>query len=81
MKRIYQLIIIFLFFGIAANSFAQDDSESLKQLTIEDPSQYLPDYLSNIYIGIPLADFESVKDTLLLDMSRNISNMWFGAAE
>ena len=81
MKYIYQIIMLCLLFGVVSKSFSQDDSGLLKQISIDDPSKYLPDYLSNIYIGIPLADFKSVKDTLLLDMSRNISDMWFGAAE
>jgi hypothetical protein len=79
----YYLILFFVCFysGIAPVLFAQEDSDERHQIIIEEASQYLPDYLDNIYIGMPLADFENVKDTLTLDISEDVSELWFGAIE
>lgn len=81
MKIFIAIIILSFLYGFNTVLIAQDDPDTLRQITVEEPSQYLPDYLDNIYIGMPLADFENVKDTLSLDISENVSDMWFGITE
>lgn len=79
MKKIFLPIIVLL---LSFSGFAQLDTSSIKTIKIEDPSYYLPDYhFDNIYIGMPLADFESVKDTSSLFLSRSDADMWFGIDE
>lgn len=79
MKYFYFMLVLSLWMPFAL--LAQEKSEFTRQITVEESSQYLPDYLDGIYIGMPLADFENVKDTLTLDISNNASDMWFGATE
>jgi len=79
MKYFYFMLVLSLWMPFAL--LAQEESEFTRQITVEESSQYLPDYLDGIYIGMPLADFENIKDTLTLDISNNASDMWFGATE
>lgn len=81
MKQIILIIMISFTSGFTTILFAQDEPDTLRQITVEDPSQYLPDYMNNIFISMPLADFENTKDTLSLDISDNVSDMWFGITE
>jgi hypothetical protein len=77
------ITIIFLCFltGALTSNFAQTQQDTLSEVNIDDPSGYLPDYLDNVHIGMPLADFENVKDTLSLDINATASDMWYGIRE
>ncbi len=79
MKLFY--LFVFVYFGLSTVLFAQEELEKPYRIIVEEPSQYLPDYLDNVYIGMPLADFENIKDTLELDISEDVSGLWFGALE
>jgi hypothetical protein len=76
MKRIILILLLYIFYELSSILFAQNGLDSLVQINIDDPSQYLPNYIENIYIGMPLADFENVKDTTMLDLDDNDSNLW-----
>lgn len=80
MKNIFLPLMILL---ISFLGFAQQNVGSAHIIKIEDPLSYLPDYLENVYIGMPLAEFESIKDTSSMNMSRNTSDadMWVGVSE
>jgi hypothetical protein len=82
MKKIFLPLVILSVLSVSFLGFAQKDSDSSYiKINVEDPSEYLPDYLDNVYFGMPLADFESIKDTSSLDISENISDMWVGVSE
>lgn len=81
MKQVYFLILVCFYSGLSPFVFSQEESEPRHQIVVEEPSQYLPEYLNNIYIGMSFADFENIKDTLELDISDNAADMWVGAVE
>ncbi|HEX9252233.1 MAG TPA: hypothetical protein VF870_08320 [Ignavibacteriaceae bacterium] len=82
MKTLHLLIILSIVCTFPPILFSQDEADNQEhRIVMEDPSQYLPDYLDNIYIGMPLADFENVKDTLTMDLSDNESALWYGIRE
>jgi len=81
MKQFYFLIIVCFYSRLSPFVFSQDESEPRHQIVVEESSQYLPEYLNNVYIGMPLVDFENAKDTLELDISEGVSGLWFGAIE
>lgn len=81
MKRIIGMAMLYFLFGLITTSFSQNESDTSKTIDLDDPSQYLPDYLQNVYIGMSLSDFSNVKDTLLLAVSRNIPDIWYGVRE
>jgi hypothetical protein len=75
------IILFIVSFTFSANSFAQDEEHSFPKIKVEESSQYLPEYLDNIYISMPLADFESIKDTSLVNISEYDTPMWIEVNE
>lgn len=45
----------------------QIEIDTLNQITISESSRYLPEYLNNVHIGMSIAEFENIKDTLDLN--------------
>ncbi|AFH47880.1 Hypothetical protein IALB_0168 [Ignavibacterium album JCM 16511] len=74
--------ILFLNFYLihSVQLFAQDDSDIVK-INIDNPNEYLPDYLINIYLGISFQDFINIKDTLFLGKVTSNSPEWFAYRE
>ncbi|MGB9702743.1 MAG: hypothetical protein ACPL1A_08465 [Candidatus Kapaibacteriota bacterium] len=60
-------ILGFLFLSfyqiLSLQLFAQDDNDIVK-INIDNPNEYLPEYLNNIYLGISFKDFTNIKDNL-----------------
>jgi hypothetical protein len=54
-----------VFFLLSVRIFSQETVLE-KIINIDDPNDYLPDYLENIYLGISFNDFVNIKDTLFL---------------
>jgi len=81
MKRIISISLLYFLYGLTTLLYAQNEADTSKVIDIDDPTQYLPDYLENIYIGMTLADFGNVKDTLLMAVSNNVPDMWYGVRE
>ena len=75
----FMLFLMFLTLG--ATAYTQNDVDSSKFINLEDPDLYLPDYLENVYIGMPLAEFEEIKDTTSDYISEKVYDMWFGINE
>lgn len=65
------------------NSFlyCQNSSEIDIRINIDNPNEYLPDYLENIYLGIPFKDFINIKDTLFLEKLISNSSEWVAYKE
>jgi hypothetical protein len=51
------------------------------KIIIENSTDYLPEYLNGIYIGMPLAEFADIKDTLFLTTMKSDSLEWIGYKE
>ncbi|MCW8813567.1 MAG: hypothetical protein OQK65_08560, partial [Chlorobium sp.] len=81
MKKIIAINIIYSFCGLPTFLYAQNEVDSSKEIDINDQTQYLPDYLENVHIGMTLAEFGIVKDTLLMDVSNNAPDVWYGVRE
>ncbi|MEJ2104558.1 MAG: hypothetical protein P8X47_08285 [Ignavibacteriaceae bacterium] len=81
MKNIIVISLICFFYGYTSFLYSQEEVEASNVIDLDDPTQYLPDYLQNIYIGMTLAEFGNVKDTLLLAVSNNVPDMWYGVRE
>jgi hypothetical protein len=54
MKKNIAIILIYFFCGLTTFLYAQNDVDSSKLIDIDDAAQYLPAYLENVYIGMPL---------------------------
>lgn len=78
-KKIFFLSLLLLNF----NSFlyCQNSSEIDIRINIDNPNEYLPDYLENIYLGIPFKDFINIKDTLFLEKLISNSSEWVAYKE
>jgi hypothetical protein len=81
MKKIIAIGLIYFICGLTSFLYSQGEVDTSKVIDIEDPTQYLPNYLENVYIGMTLAEFGSVKDTLMLDVSNNVPDLWYGVRE
>ena len=81
MKNILAISLIYLFCSLTSFMYSQGEADTSKVIDLDDPAQYLPDYLQNVYIGMTLAEFGNVKDTLLLAVSHNIPDLWYGVRE
>lgn len=81
MKKIIAISFVYIFYGLTTFLYSQNEVDSSKVIDIDDPSQYLPNYLENVYIGMPLSDFSIIKDTIMLDVSSNVPDMWYGVRE
>ena len=76
MKTTLVLFFLLFFCCYLPEAFSQDlDNEFLK-IKVEESSRYLPDYLADVYIGMPLIDFENIKDTTLINIHEYSSPMW-----
>lgn len=60
---------------------AQDFENNNLKINIDDPSDYLPEYLNNIFLGISFQDFVNIKDTLFLKKINSNSPEWFAYRE
>jgi len=74
------LFVLTVYFLLSLKLFAQDDKGSIT-INIDNPNDYLPDYLVNIYLGISYKDFLNIKDTLFLGKVNSDSPEWFGFRE
>ena len=81
MKRIIVITLLYFLYGLTTLLYSQSEPDTSRIIDLDDPSQYLPTYLQNIYIGMSFADFSNVKDTLLLAVSRNVPDIWYGVRE
>ena len=81
MKNIIAISLICFFYGLTSYIYSQDEVDTSKVIDLNESSQYLPVYLENVYIGMTLAEFANVKDTLLLAVSNNVPDMWYGVRE
>jgi hypothetical protein len=81
MKRIILLALLYHCVGLTTLLYSQSEPDTSRIIDLDIPSQYLPTYLQNIYIGMSFADFSNVKDTLLLAVSRNVPDIWYGVRE
>lgn len=81
MKKIIALSLIYFFCGLTSILNAQNEEDTSKVIDTDDPSQYLPAYLENVYMGMPLSDFSMIKDTLMMDVTDNVPDMWYGVRE
>lgn len=61
--------------------YSQDNYKNLKRINIDNPPEYLPEYLIDIYLGISFNEFTSIKDTLFLEKIKSSSSEWFGFRE
>lgn len=86
MKRFFiSHIVIFLISFNVSSVFAQDFEHHYEfhhdRINIDDPTDYLPEYLNGIYLSMPLADFAEVKDTSFLKSFKSDSLQWIGFRE
>ena len=81
MKNIIAISLIYFFCGLTSFMYSQGEADTSKVIYLNESSQYLPVYLENVYIGMTLAEFANVKDTLLLAVSHNIPDLWYGVRE
>ncbi len=59
--------IIFILFITSISVFPQVDNNSYsKRINMDNANEYLPEYLINLYLGMPFNDFINIKDTLFL---------------
>lgn len=73
-------IFLNLILLLTSNFYAQDNPYIVK-INIDNPSEYLPEYLIDIYIGIPFNDFTNIKDTMFLQKVKSNSPEWFAFKE
>ena len=81
MKNIILISLICFFYGFTSFLYSQGEADTSKMIDLDVPDQYLPVYLENVYIGMTLAEFGNVKDTLLLAVSNNVPDLWYGVRE
>ena len=81
MKNIIAVCFIYFICGLTSFLYSQGEADTSKVIDLDVPDQYLPVYLENVYIGMTLAEFGNVKDTLLLAVSNNVPDMWYGVRE
>jgi hypothetical protein len=81
MKNIIAVSLIYFFCGLTSFLYSQEEVDTSKVIDLGESDQYLPVYLENVYIGMTLAEFANVKDTLLLSVSNNVPDMWYGVRE
>lgn len=78
--RMLSKIFLYLLFIITFSVYAQDNQHIVK-IDIDNPSEYLPEYLIDIYIGIPFNDFTNIKDTMFLQKLKSDSPECFAFKE
>lgn len=78
--KILSFFFLSCYLILSTQLFAQDDSDIVK-INIDNPNEYLPDYLNNIYLGISFQDFTNIKDTLFLEKVNSTSPEWFAYRE
>lgn len=81
MNRISLIFIFFITCYFIPNILAQDLGNHHLKIIIENSTDYLPEYLNGIYIGMPLAEFADIKDTLFLTTMKSDSLEWIGYKE
>lgn len=85
MKRIILYFVLLIETAFVNYSIAQDFDQDFnfhhRKINIDQPTDYLPEYLNGIYIGMPLADFAEVKDTLFLKTFISKPLQWIGYRE
>ena len=85
MKRIILFLILLITTVLVNYSTAQDFDQDLnfhhREINIDQPTDYLPEYLNGIYLGMPLAEFANIKDTLFLTTMKSDSLEWIGYKE
>lgn len=85
MKRITLYFILLIETAVVNYSTAQDfdsyfDFHPLR-INIDRSTDYLPEYLNGIYLGMPLTDFTKIKDTLFLKTFISNTSHWIGYRE
>lgn len=78
MKK-FLFIILYLLLYLNYSTFPQNTRKII--INIDNPSDYLPEYLDNIYLGMPFKNFINIKDTLFLDKVKSNSPEWFAFKE
>ncbi len=85
MKKTTFCSVIILVAFLIDNSFAQDYDRNFNFhhhiINIDESTDYLPEYLNGIYLGMPLAYFAQVKDTSFLKTFTSDSLQWIGYRE
>ncbi len=74
------IFILSIYLILSVQIIAQDDIDRIK-INIDNPNEYLPDYLDNIYLGIAFQDFTNIKDTLFMGKVNSDSPEWFAYKE
>ena len=74
------IFIILNFFLLLTPVIAQDEQDIIR-INIDNPYEYLPEYLNNIYLWISFNDFTNIKDTLYLGKVNSDSPEWFAYKE
>lgn len=77
-------LIVFLLLVSGRNLLqlhAQDEKNLVPKINVEESFRYLPEYLADIYIGMPLFDFEKIKDTSLVNISEYETPLWIEVNE
>ncbi len=73
------IFVLLYFFLLLTQVIPQD--KNIKKINIDNPYEYLPDYLDNIYLGISFNEFANIKDTLFLKKINSNSPEWFAFRE
>ncbi len=74
--KIFLTLFLFL-----TSAFYTQDNQHIVKINIDNPSEYLPEYLIDIYIGMPFNDFTNIKDTMFLQKVKSDSPEWFAFRE
>ncbi|MGQ9846607.1 MAG: hypothetical protein ACUVQP_03770 [Bacteroidales bacterium] len=86
MKRTYVfyfavILTLFTISNISAQDYEFSPEHHSHKIHIDNSTDYLPEYLNGIYLGMPLAEFANIKDTLFLTKIKLDSLEWIGYKE
>lgn len=81
MKKSFILPLITFYFIVPSILLAQDENINHRKINIDNSSEYLPFYLTDIHLGMSFVDFESIKDTLFLKRIVPNPPLWVGFVE
>jgi hypothetical protein len=76
-----KFIFILLNFFLLFTQVIPHDDQGVKKINIDNPYEYLPDYLNNIYLGISFNEFSNIRNKLFLKKINSNSPEWFAFQE
>ncbi len=75
------ILTLFTVSNISAQDYEFSPEHHFHKINIDNSTDYLPEYLNGIYLGMSLAEFANIKDTLFLTTMKSDSLEWIGYKE